>query len=224
MDGELSSDPKDIAEGISSFYRQLYSENVVDRPVLDDMIFSRIFEEDALWLDRPFDEEEVHGVITGFNVDKAPSPNGFSMAFFQSCWSVLKKEIMEVFQNFHTQAIFEKSLNIAFLALIPKKVDVLEIKDFQPFNLVGGNYKIISKVLANWFQRVAHGLILDSRNAFVKGRQILDSMLIASECIDNRLKMGIPGVLCKLDVEKAYDHVNWSFLTYMLQHCGFSEK
>ena len=135
MDGELSSDPKDIAEGISSFYRQLYSENVVDRPVLDDMIFSRIFEEDALWLDRPFDEEEVHGVITGFNVDKAPGPNGFSMAFFQSCWSVLKKEIMEVFQNFHTQAIFEKSLNIAFLALIPKKVDVLEIKDFLPLSL-----------------------------------------------------------------------------------------
>ena len=100
----------------------------------------------------------------------------------------------------------------------------MEIKEFRPFNLVGGNYKIISKVLANWFQRVAHGLILDSQNAFVKGRQILDSMLIASECIDNRLKMGIPGVLCKLDVEKAYDHVHLSFLTYMLQHCGFSEK
>ena len=61
----------------------------------------------------------------------------------------------------------------------------MEIKDFQPFNLVGGNYKIIS--------RVAHGLILDSRNAFVKDRQFLDSMLIASECIDNRLKTRIPG-------------------------------
>ena len=108
---------------------------MVDRPVLDDMIFSRIFEEDALWLDRLFDEEEVYGVITGFNVDKAPGPNGFSMAFFQSCWSVLKKETMEVFQSFHTQAVFEKSLNIAFLALTPKKVDVLEIKDFLPLSL-----------------------------------------------------------------------------------------
>ena len=58
-----------------------------------------------------------------------------------------------------------KNLNIAFLALIPKKADVVEIKDFQPINLVGGIYKIISKVLANRFQRVAHGLILDSRNA-----------------------------------------------------------
>ena len=58
----------------------------------------------------------------------------------------------------------------------------------------------------------------------MKGRQILDSFLIASECIDNRLKSGVPGVLCNLDVEKAYDHVSWGFLMYMLQRCGFSEK
>ena len=58
----------------------------------------------------------------------------------------------------------------------------------------------------------------------MKGRQILDSILIASECIGSRLKTGIPGMLCKLDVEKAYDHVNWDFLMYMLQCCGFLEK
>ena len=69
---------------------------------------------------------------------------------------------MSVFQNFHTQVVFEKSLNASFLALIPKKVDAVEIKDFRPITLVGGIYKIISKVLANRLRRVAHGLILDS--------------------------------------------------------------
>ena len=59
---------------------------------------------------------------------------------------------------------------------------------------------------------MAHGLISDSQNAFVKGRQILDSVLIAFECIDNRLKSRVPCVLCKLDVEKAYDHVSRDFL------------
>ena len=71
---------------------------------------------------------------------------------------------------------------------------------------------------------MAYGLISSSQNAFVKGRKILDSMLITSECINNRLKTRIPGALCKLDVEKAYDNVNWGFLRYMLQRCGFSRK
>jgi hypothetical protein len=31
-------------------------------------------------------------------------------------------------------------------------------------------------------------------------------------------------VLCKLDIEKAYDHINWKFLLYMLRRCGFGEK
>ena len=129
---------------------------------------------------------------------------------------------MAVFHNFHTQAMFEKSAS--FLTLIPKKVDVVEAKDFQPISLVGGIYKIIFKVLANQLRRVAHGLISDSQNAFVKGKQILDSVLIASKYIDSRLKSGVLGVLCKLDVEKAYDHVSWDFLMYMLQHCYFSKK
>ena len=161
------------------------------------------------------------------------------MAFFQSCWGVLKIEIMVVFHNFHAQAVFEKSLNVLLLALIPKKVDtvevqdfrlipkkvdVVEVKDFRLISLVGGIYKIIFKVLANRLSRMAHGLISDSQNAFVKGRQILDFVLIAFECIDSRLKSGVPGVLCKLDVGKAYDHVSWDFLMYMLQRCGFSEK
>ena len=104
--------------------------------------------------------------------------------------------------------MFQKSHNSTYLALIPKKVDAEDVKDLWRINLVGGLYKIIAKVLSNHMRRVVHCLISESQNAFMKGRQILDSVLIASKCLDSRLKARVLGVLCKPDIEKAYDFVN----------------
>ena len=137
---------------------------------------------------------------------------------------MVKTNIMNVFHNFHAHIVFENSLNATFLALICKKIGAVDVKDFRPISLVGGLYKIIAKVLVNCMQRVVHNLISKSQNAFVKCRQILDSVLIASECLDSRLKAGVSGVLCKRDIEKVYDHVNWKSLVFLFQRSGFSEK
>jgi hypothetical protein len=70
----------------------------------------------------------------------------------------------------------------------------------------------MAKMLANMLKLVLGELLSKSQ-----GRQILDYVPIANECVDNRLKSGTPKVLCKLDLEKAYDNVNWNFFLYMLE-------
>jgi hypothetical protein len=101
--------------------------------------------------------------------DKAPGPDGFSLAFFQDCWEVVKGDIMAVFADFHS-CKFVKSINSTFISLIPKFHGAKEIKDFCPISLVGGVYKIIAKVLANRIRRVMDRIISKPQNAFVKGR------------------------------------------------------
>ena len=131
---------------------------------------------------------------------------------------------MGFFAEFQNSSHFERSLNSTFIVLIPKKGGTDNLKDFRPISLVGSLYKILAKVLANRLKRVVGNVISNSQHAFVEGRPILDVVLIANEALDSRLKSAKGGIICKMDIEKAYDHVNWGFLLAILDKMGFGTK
>jgi hypothetical protein len=220
INGIISRNPPEIKENLVQYYNNLYFENCSWRPRVEDLSFLSIDADDIIWLERAFEEKEVWDVIRDLNGDKAPGPDRFTLAFFQQCWDFLKSDIMDVFAEFHTRGKFEKSLNATFVSLIPKKTGAMDVRNFHPISLVGGIYKIISKVLANKFKSILGKIISNTQNAFIGGRQILHYVLVANECVDNHIQSGGPRLLCKLDLEKAYDHVNWDFLLYLLQRCG----
>jgi hypothetical protein len=88
----------------------------------------------------------------------------------------------------------KKVLMLLLFPLFLRCPGASDLKEFHPISLISGIYKIIAKVLANRMRRVVDKVISKPQNAFVKGRQIMDSVLIASECLDSRINYGEPGV------------------------------
>lgn len=193
---------------------QFSNYNLMDGPCIS--------EEEREWLQRDFDEHEVLESLK--LCAKAPGPDGYTMGFFHKCWEIVREDLMKTIKNFHNNEYFEKSFNASYIALIPKKNGAKELRDFKPISLIGSVYKIISKLLTERLKRVVNKLVDGHQMSFIRGRQIMGAALIANECVNSRLKGQYPGILCKLDIEKAYDHVNWNFLLKMLKDMGFGAK
>jgi hypothetical protein len=61
---------------------------------MDSLHFNSIGDEEAIWMERAFEDREVFEVMKALNGDKGP------LTFFQTCWEVLKEDIMNVFHEF----------------------------------------------------------------------------------------------------------------------------
>lgn len=116
---------------------------------------------------------------------------------------------MCMLEEFFESGHIDWRLNTTLLALIPKKLNASWVSDYRPISLVSSMYKNVAKILAIRLKKCLSGLVSNTQSTFIKGRHILDGVLVANELVESRHKAQTPGILFKADFGKAYDHVNW---------------
>ena len=82
-------------------------------------------------------------------------------------------------------------------------------------------------MLANRLKQVLPAIISPTQIAFVPSRLIIDNILVAYETLHTMhvRKKGKKGLIAlKLDISKAYDHIEWPFLQGMMQMMGFPDR
>ena len=84
--------------------------------------------------------------------------------------------------------------------------------------------KISTKVATNRISSIAQKIIRQTQTAFIPGRNIMEGAVILHETIHELLTKKLDGIILKIDFEKAYDKVKWSFVQQTLRMKGFSEK
>nr|XP_027088507.1 uncharacterized protein LOC113709854 [Coffea arabica] len=168
--------------------------------------------------------EELKGVVFALDADSAPGPDGFGAGFYQVCWDIIKSDLLEAVQAFFQGMRLPRCFTSTSIILLPKVAGAGQWKDFRPISLCNVCSKIISKLVSDRLATVLPTLVSPWQTGFVPGRGITDNILLTQELVvdlDRRLRH--PNLMLKLDMEKAYDRVEWPFLLFMLRKFGFTE-
>ena len=118
-----------------------------------------------------------------------------------------------------------RSVSASMICLIPKVEYSIFFAQYRPISVGNVALKICFKILNNRLVLYLPKLISVNQAGFVKGKDIFDHIQLAQELIvDMYRKYKGGNVVFKLDMLKAYDRMEWSFLFHVLHRFGFSER
>lgn len=192
---------------------------------LQELVDFRCSVEDCSMLEAEVTEEEIRKVLFAMPSNKSPGPDGFPCEFFKIAWPVLAHDFTVAIQSVFRFGFLPKGVNSTILALIPKKTDSMEMRDYRPIACCNVLYKVVSKLLANRLKLLLPRVITESLSAFIKERLLLENVLLASELVkDYHKEAGSPRCVMKIDISKVFDSVQWSFVLQSLEAMGVPAK
>ena len=161
----------------------------------------------------PVSGEEIKSALDALPNDKVSGPDGYTKEFYVAAWPVLGKDFVTAVQSFFLFGFLPSGINATILSLIPKTEAALTMKDYRPIACCNLLYKVISKILARRLREILTDAIEPNQSAFIKGRLLLENVLLASELVNGYHKpTSSPRCAIKFDIAKAFDTVKWSSL------------
>nr|GEV71218.1 putative RNA-directed DNA polymerase, eukaryota, reverse transcriptase zinc-binding domain protein [Tanacetum cinerariifolium] len=222
--GEWIETPDSVEEEFLVHFRNRFKQPVGLSFTLDSLSFSYLSQVHRDYLELPFSCDRIKRSVWDCSGDHAPGPDGFTFRFFTTFWDTIAEDVVRFMQDFSISHEIPKGCNPSFIALIPKIPNSKFVTDFRPISLIGCQYKIIGKLLANRLSSVIGDCISHVQSAFIKGRYILDGPLILNEILTESRHHHKKLLVLKVDFEKAFDSLRWDFLDKVMEKIGFGTK
>ncbi|KAL0324537.1 UNVERIFIED_CONTAM: putative mitochondrial protein [Sesamum calycinum] len=217
-DGSWTETAEGVQQCILEYFQGVFTSS---RPRPDDIqsgtefLPTAVNAEMAEDLLRPYTETEITKALFGMSPLKSPGPDGMPLIFYQKFWHVVKSDVISCVLYFLNSRVLPMGFNETHIVLIPKCKQLQSLPQYRPISLCNVAYKIASKSIANRLKPWLDRIISPAQSAFVPGRLITDNVLLAFETnhfLNTHSRGRKHFMNLKLDISKAYDRVEWSFL------------
>ena len=228
-DGDTITDPKQIEKELEKFYSNMYTskknlnselqgENESFESFVEGIEIPQLNTEERDSLEYDFTYEELKEAVSSFSDNKTPGEDGFTKEFYESFYDLIWRDLL----NSYNAAFQSGSLSISqrrgIITLIPK---VTELSNWLPISLLNIDYKILTKALAKGIEKYLPKLINSDQTGFVKGRYIGQNIRLLSDIMKYLDAKKTSGLLLFIDFEKAFDSLEWDFITKALNAFNF---
>ena len=162
----------------------------------------------------PIEDQEIKNALWTMKPFKALGPNGLYAGFFQHFWLLVGDSVKCTVKEAFAASKVPQNLNKTLITLIPKLLGVDKLSNYRPISLCNTIYKIITKIIVMRIRPLLPRIISPMQSTFVPRRKGLDNMIITQEIIHTMSgKKGKTGFMAlKIDLKKAYDRLEWSFI------------
>nr|KYP76168.1 Transposon TX1 uncharacterized [Cajanus cajan] len=218
--GAWCTDGNLLKQEALAYFKSLLGASEAMPQVLPPCPISLSMEEQAS-LEAPVSKAEVFDALRGMKSFKAPGPDGFQPIFYKQYWHMIGDDVWRFVASAFENGRIDAHATETLLVLIPKGDHPRTFKDFRPISLCNVVYKLVSKVLVNRLRPFLMRIVSPFQSSFIPGRGTMDNAIILQEIIHtlSKSKKKTGDVIFKLDLEKAYDRVDWRFLQEVLTDC-----
>ncbi|KAJ3609222.1 hypothetical protein NHX12_023746 [Muraenolepis orangiensis] len=223
--GQILSESTDIRRHAVGFYSSLFQSELGEEQEVSHGFYEglpKVEQESSAELEADVSLDELHTALQSMENGKAPGIDGLPVEFYKTMWSVMGEDLLMVLRDSLTGGQLPLSCRRAVLTLLPKKGDLMEIKNWRPVSLLCTEYKLLSKVLATRLREVMGQVIHRDQTYCVPDRLVSDNVFLIRDFLDISSALGLETGLISIDQEKAFDRVEHQYLWKTLEAFGFS--
>ncbi|XP_039031706.1 uncharacterized protein LOC120166515 [Hibiscus syriacus] len=222
---KIEEELRDLEQLELLFYKQKAKVNCCNVSTVKELLGYSLPEGASETLIREISDVEIKDALWGEGNNKSLGPDGYISFFFKQSWHIMGNDFLATIRYCFTNSFMLHSFNVTAVVLVPKVLNPSIVKHFRPISCCSIIYKIVTRILVNRLSVVFPSMISMNQSIFLKGRNVFDNTLLAQELVRGYTRKKIsPRCALKIDLQKAFDSLNWDFVRIVLHALGLPEK